>query len=378
MSPSQIAFECISSQAKISDNNSNSSKGVIMKALLWTSMSIFFVFGCSTVEEKLGLKEKKKERAATQMAAKDLNMEEKTKDDGQKKKKKKETETDVEVAATGITLTMNGLPHLNSQHYEGWIIVDDMPYSTGRFNINGLGGIDEVDASGAVLSELSRTATITSDLDATGASAFVLTIEPNGDDDSAPSDIHVLAGDIADGKATAVTAHGAAIATDFQTVDGDFILATPTNDASTNNQGIWWLDPTAGPAATLVLPELATGWVYEGWVVDVSDPENPVPVSTGRFLSAAGEDEDGAGSTAGPNGFPPFPGQDFIDPALVLNDGNHIAVITVEPEFDPDPAPFFIKILKGEIADGAATAPSLHGMDRIYDENAVTVQFSMQ
>ena len=73
-------------------------------------------------------------------------------------------------------------------------------------------------------------------------------------------------------------------------------------------------------------------------------------------------DGDGAGSTKGPVGDgPPFPGQDFITPATVLNNGATVAVISVEPEPDNAPAPFLIKPLVHDPI-GAAVAPTEHTM----------------
>ena len=105
------------------------------------------------------------------------------------------------------------------------------------------------------------------------------------------------------------------------------------------DQGIWWLMMTpGGPAASLDLPALPPGWVYEGWVAGPGGA-----ISTGRFASLDAADDDGAGLGAGPDGFPPFPGQDFIDPALILP--GMAAVISVEPQPDNSPAPFTLKPL---------------------------------
>jgi hypothetical protein len=122
---------------------------------------------------------------------------------------------------------------------------------------------------------------------------------------------------------------------------GGFILKTPTThaDDGDDSQGIWWLQLiNGGPSASLVLPELPNGWVYEGWVVGDNGP-----ISTGRFMAANQEDSDGAGMTAGPDGFPMFAGQDFIAPPMDLI--GHAAVISVEPEPDDSPMPFALKPL---------------------------------
>ncbi len=230
-------------------------------------------------------------------------------------------------AAQVLSMYLDGLTELGSDYvYEGWLIVDGAPKSTGRFDV--------VEGYSLYQFFVKRN-------DARRASTFVLTIEPRLGDDPAPAATHVLAGNLNRRKSGYITIeHPAALATDFHTAAGEFILETPTtrNRPGDFNQGIWYLDPT-GPAPTLELPTLPEGWTYEGWVVG---PDGPV--STGRFLSTTGADQDGAGPTAGPDGSPPFPGQDFIDPALVLSAG-YAAVITVEPEPDNSPAPFVMKPL---------------------------------
>jgi hypothetical protein len=93
--------------------------------------------------------------------------------------------------------------------------------------------------------------------------------------------------------------------------------------------------------------------VYEGWAV-----VGGVPYSTGTFTSVTGADSDGAGSGAGPEAAPPFPGQDFITPALDLTPST--AVISVEPYPDNDPAPFAMKPLVGDVgAEAAGTSVDL-------------------
>jgi hypothetical protein len=238
------------------------------------------------------------------------------------------------------------LPDLGSDYvYEGWLIVDDAPVTAGRFT---------VDANGVM-----TPAEFSVDADqADRASVFVLTVEPATGDAPEPASTHILAGAISGGASSLVTDHPAALDTDFATAAGSYILATPTTgDDTVQEQGIWWLSPGDPATAGLDLPTLPDGWAYEGWIVGADGP-----VSTGRFTDAAGMDGDGAGSTKGPVGDgPPFPGQDFITPATVLNNGATVAVISVEPEPDNAPAPFLIKPLVHDPI-GAAVAPTEHTM----------------
>jgi hypothetical protein len=229
-------------------------------------------------------------------------------------------------ASASLSVELSGLEELgDGSVYEGWLIVDGMPVTAGRFNVDGSDSY-EFDVAAD---------------DADNATAYVLTIEPMTGDDPAPSATHVLAGDIVDGSASLSIGHAAALGTDFATMAGSYILNTPStaNDSNDYDQGIWWLEVTGnGPAASLTLPALPAGWVYEGWVVGQSGP-----ISTGRFSVADAEDSDGKGAGAGPDGTPPFPGQDFITPAEML--AGYTVVISVEPMPDDSPMPFAIKPL---------------------------------
>jgi len=238
--------------------------------------------------------------------------------------------------------------------YEGWIVADRVPVSTGRFAVDGTGLPQE------------NSFTLDEEL-AIAGNLFVLTIEPAVGDDPAPSETHLMAGSFeqqtvsGEGEITIADLsmeHPAALGTDFSEASGTFILETPTTSevGDDYSQGIWWLavseDHELSPA--LELPELPEGWVYEGWVVGEDGP-----ITTGRFSFADEADSDGAGATAGPDSSPPFPGQDFIDPAVDLV--GMTAVISVEPQPDDSPAPFALKpLIDMEIEDvGAATTQAL-------------------
>lgn len=230
-----------------------------------------------------------------------------------------------------MTLLSTNLEPLGDDFdYEGWIIVADEAVSTGKFDI----------VEG-------ETVPASFDLDRTqvnAAETFVLTIEPAVNDPATPADTHILAGPISNGAATIVTNHPGAFGSDFTESAGTFILATPSNGNTTPTQGIWYLDDSSGSAvAGLTLPTLPAGWRYEGWVVG-----DDGPISTGTFTDVAAADSDAGGLTAGPSGTPPFPGQDFIDPALDLV--GLTSVISVEPYPDNSTAPFVMKPLVGPIA----------------------------
>ena len=224
--------------------------------------------------------------------------------------------------------SFNGLQNLGPGFvYEGWILVNGNPVSTGTFTVGDDGSLSQRNFS---VDE----ATLSS------ATKFILTIEPSPDSDPAPSATKYLAGDFAGNNATLSVADATALGTTFASASGSFILESPSTAAVTRDyaSGIWWLDPAAGPGASLVLPALPAGWIYEGWVVG---PEGPV--STGRFTQVMGADSDAGGPTAGPRSTPPFPGQDFIMPPVSLI--GYQAVVSIEPDPDDSPGPFTLKPL---------------------------------
>ena len=241
-----------------------------------------------------------------------------------------------------LALNLQGLTDLGDGFaYEGWLIVDGAPVTTGVFTVNAAG-------------ELSRT---TFDIDTetlANATTFVLTIEPSPDNDPAPSDVHILAGDFNANAATLTVGHPAAIGDDFTASTGKYILATPTDgagDALNERSGVWFLDPAAGPGAGLNLPTLAAGWAYEGWAVI-----DGTPVSTGIFTELNASD--GSGIYSGSEGAPPFPGEDFLNNApegltFPVDLAGKTIVISVEPVPDNSPAPFVLKPLVGNVPTGA-------------------------
>lgn len=241
-----------------------------------------------------------------------------------------------------LNLNISGLESLGSEYaYEGWIMVDGSPKTTGVFT---------VDADGA----LSRSAFDIEEGDLEKATAFILTVEPSPDSDPAPSAVHILAGDFSDDNASLTVSHGAALGTDFTEATGNYILATPTDGMDNNeDSGVWFLDNSSGsPEAGLSLPTLPEGWVYEGWAVI-----DGTPVTTGTFLTASGADS--AAKYSGDQAGPQYPGEDFIQNApagltFPTNLQGAPIVISVEPMPDNSPAPFLLKPLVGMTPGDAA------------------------
>jgi hypothetical protein len=228
-----------------------------------------------------------------------------------------------------LTLSFSGLEDLGSEYaYEGWLVVEGLPISTGTFTVDEGGNISpsEFHIDPANLS---------------AATEFILTIEPSPDADPGPSRTRYLAGDFASDARLTVD-HLDALRSNFLSAAGSYLLETPTtaDDPDDYGQGIWFAIPSVEPpwGALLQLPAIPRGWIYEGWVIG---PEGPI--STGKFDATGYPDRDGAGPAAGPDQAPQYPGQDFIDPPISLF-GYQVAV-SIEPDPDNDPGPFTLQPL---------------------------------
>ena len=239
-----------------------------------------------------------------------------------------------------LGLNITGLGDLGSAaQYEGWIIVNSSPVSTGRFTVNSSG-------------TLSQTSFSVNSSDLSSASKFVLTIEPEPDPSPNPSGVKIIAGAFSGNTANLTIGDSSAIANNFMSSTGTYILATPTNGMNNNElSGVWFVDLNGGPHAGLNLPILPSQWQYEGWVVV---PGHNSALSTGKFTDPNSADMGApySGTMAGP----PFPGEDLVMNApsgytFPTNLQGGKFVITVEPNPDNSPSPFFIKPLLG-------TAPS--------------------
>ncbi len=242
---------------------------------------------------------------------------------------------------TELTLDINGLENLGDDYaYEGWIIVDGSPVTTGVFS---------VDDSGT----LSETSFWVNAGDLAAATAFVLSIEPAVDSDPAPADTKLLIGDFTNDMAT-VSSTG--MVGDFSASTGSYILATPTDTDDTNEfSGVWFLDNSSGSAvAGLDLPTLPAGWKYEGWVV-----LNGTPVSTGTFTDVAMADDNASTSPykgAAGDG-PGYPGEDYVMGSAAgitfpTDLTGSTVVISVEPSPDNSTLPFTLKPLAGDVPTG--------------------------
>ncbi len=233
-------------------------------------------------------------------------------------------------ATANLTLNLDGLEELGNDFvYEGWIIVDGSPVSTGVFSSVTFPQSFTVDAAQLDL-----------------ATTFVLSIEPAVDDDPSPAETKILVGDFSGSSANV---NSKALVGDFSNSSGKYFLATPTDTDDTNEaSGVWFLDNTSGSAvAGLDLPTLGDGWKYEGWAVI-----NGQPVSTGTFTSVSAADDNASTSPykGGAGDGPPFPGEDFLQNApsglsFPTDLKGKTIVISVEPSPDNSNLPFTFKPL---------------------------------
>lgn len=248
-----------------------------------------------------------------------------------------------------LTLNLTGLEDLGADFaYEGWLLVDGTPVSTGVFN---------VDANGALSATSFVVPTVTMD----AATKFILTIEPNPDTDPAPSDQKFVAGDFSGNTASVSTGVAPGVG-DFSSASGSFFLRTPTDETGGVNNGndengVWFGVPGMPPTPDFTLPTLPTGWAYEGWVV----VDGIGPISTGTFTSF--DTVDNFDGFSGANPGPPVPGEDFFNNApagftFPLDIRDRTIVISVEPVPDNSPAPFSLKPLVGTA--GQDTAPTAY------------------
>ncbi len=242
-----------------------------------------------------------------------------------------------------LSLTFDELPALGAAYdYHVWTILDGSPTSAGSFDINAEGNAVDSNGDPAAFAGLQR------------ATDVIVSIESSTSTPSTVSGPVVLGGTFdASGAVSLSIDHAMALGTDFSSATGKYLLATPTTTDTTDElSGLWFLDPTGeSPTAGLDLPELPSGWVYEGWAVI-----DGTPVSTGRFTSVSGADDFNGFSGSG--GAPPFPGEDFVtnapgDLVFPTNLSNGTAVISVEPENDNSPDPYALKPLLGNIPSSA-------------------------
>ncbi len=250
--------------------------------------------------------------------------------------------------AAVIKLDVLGLQKLETNvEYEAWIVVDGENKSLGRFT----------DVS--FPKQFSGNSS-----DIANATQFKLSIEPGNDPSPEISNTVLLSGNFA-GNGAQLDIRGTLGS--FENASGVFMLKTPTDNNSNNEQsGIYWQRPDN--RAGLELPSLPLGWKYEGWVT-VPTANGTVNLSTGTFSEPNGRD-DFLPYSMTLNAPPAFPGEDFLNLNLLSKSGvNTIpdlrganVFISIEPFPDNDGnAPFILQPLSGDA--GMELSPAINTMN---------------
>lgn len=273
-----------------------------------------------------------------------------------------------------MSLTVRSLPHLRSDegHYQLWAtffhfnrqsashspLHDSGFVSLGEFNVSE----DGLRVTGPAGEGLQLR--IPADQNAQLLNDIIITIQPHEEHlGGAAGLLHEepgpaimggrFQGTAALGIADLTVDHEDAIGADFTDAEGVFSFLAPTSaNPADSNSGVWFVRAGTPVTAGLeFLPGLTPEWMYEGWVIDRTDPLQWQYYSTGKFLRVDSADFDGAGSGKGPGNGLNFPGQDFITGTPERPDltaGQFLFVITAEPVPDNSPQPFFLRILSSE------------------------------
>lgn len=270
-----------------------------------------------------------------------------------------------EITVKTITQSFQNLPDLGANYvYEGWLISGAEKISTGRFSHS---------------EATSYTSGLIDIVKADAATTYVLTIEPKtetGADLISPSGWIFSKGNFTNKTATPSTNDALfSGSSNLETATGNFFLKAPSvGSTGSDANGIWFINalpPTTGGFTSL--PTLANGWIYEGWIVVPNSSGTPTPVSTGRFTDPNKADVSFFGAAnnnefKGPNGVPPFPGEDFIsDPnsryssvTFPIDLKNATVVISIEPTTNDAATPFGLKPFAIKLTNQAvATAVSI-------------------
>jgi len=247
---------------------------------------------------------------------------------------------DDSVDRSDVTIDISGLEKLDSgSEYQAWLVTGTNLVSLGRFT-----DVNFPKTFQALTGQVDD------------AEGFVLSIEPGNDPSSDISESIILTGNFVGNAATVdvTDTFGS-----YTSASGQFVLQTPTDDITTNeNSGLYWYVPSTGQPG-LKLPALPSGWKYEGWVT-LQGASGDVNVSTGKFTNVNNADETDVFSR-NINPAPDFPGEDFVNVSLLSQLYGittapsllgRTAFITIEPNPDNDETkPFVLRPLTGTITE---------------------------
>jgi hypothetical protein len=232
-----------------------------------------------------------------------------------------------------LDLEFINLANLTSGHYEGWLIVNGAPISTGKFKISDSGEILD-HTTGQIMTD----SFLITDLDIANMTSFVLSIEPEGDTDSVPGTVKPMAGDVNSTGVAGAIGHN--IAADFLSIAGEYILATPTDDAEADD---YYLD-----LEFINLANLSSGH-YEGWLI-----VNGAPISTGKFKIS--DDGDILDHTTDQIMTDPF----YITDLDIANMTKF--VLSIESEGDTDSVPGIVKPMAGDVNSTGVAGAIFHNI----------------
>ncbi len=175
-----------------------------------------------------------------------------------------------------LVLELRGLRTLDPTldgTYEGWVVTSaGQAISAGRFALPADGRVALKNPTDA-------------------PESFLLTIEPPGDADNAPSDLKLLGGRFTGGSADLEVTGFLTSGVPLETSPGTHVLFTPSDNAelgypSHEDAGIWLfniLGDTTDASFYLTFTPLSRGWIYEGWLVRDYGTANAVWLSYGKF-----------------------------------------------------------------------------------------------
>ena len=256
-----------------------------------------------------------------------------------------------------INLQQYNFKHLDEAvdgYYELWIRLDSSGigtyYSCGKFNISFDGSITDL-AGGQM------TFKFTGDTNNLFRAAVALiTVEQPGSNNNFPGPAHLISTQLASnqdsiygtltlsGADALGSAGGKLMYVQYGSPNhGAFELMTPTGTQFTCARGVWFGDQNESFLPDGISLPGNLGWVYEGWVADITNPSAPIYYSTGRFLDPKHADFDSAGPCRGTNPSYDKPGQDWVDdncsilgkPKITnLRSEHYQVLITLEPKYE--------------------------------------------
>ena len=180
---------------------------------------------------------------------------------------------------SSVILSLSGLEPLSGElNYQAWLVggtkTDFFGVPIVLFNL------DEEGQMMDPVADTVLTGPFHAGLDAGAALGVAISLELTNEQVAYSSSTFILGGEVSQGTAVLRADNWLSLNLNFSTMEGRFILATPT-DADPENElsGIWFMDPFSNPAeAGLSFPDAPTGWIYESWIELDSQP-----LSMGRF-----------------------------------------------------------------------------------------------